>query len=224
MAQRTLALILTLVRHDALRALFYTGSLPTHAAHLCLYLLDRLLGERSREITGCRDVAWKPDRIMADIVGLMLALARDPAFVKARPPTLTQSLVAPVQCFSSARRNVFEAGRQSPLLHVIATVSTRSCLTGGTLQTLAMEQSYNEATLRAARAEVDRLETRMPMAAGISYRLGGLIDAAAAARAAGVPAADSLRSSVDAVLALRFDGATTLACALKCTGRSVLCG
>lgn len=70
-----------------------------------------------------------------------------------------------------------------------------------------MEQIYSEATLRTAKAEVDRLETRMPMAAGISYRLQGLIDAAGAARAASAPAADSLRSSVDAVLALRFDGA-----------------
>lgn len=86
MAQRTLALILGLVRHDALRALFYTGSLPTHAAHLTLYLLDRMLGERSQEITRCRDIAWKPDRIMADLAGLMLALARDAAFVKARAP------------------------------------------------------------------------------------------------------------------------------------------
>jgi hypothetical protein len=82
MAKLTLELILRLVRNDPVSRMFMLGTLPTHSAHLCLHLLEQLIGENSQDIASCTDVKWRPGRILADIVGLLLILARDPSYVK----------------------------------------------------------------------------------------------------------------------------------------------
>jgi hypothetical protein len=84
MASSTLRMLLDLVKHMPICSLFASGSLSTHSAHISLYLLTQMLGERSQSITQCTDVDWKPDTVLVNIVSLVLALARDPSFVKVR--------------------------------------------------------------------------------------------------------------------------------------------
>lgn len=48
MAHATLRLLLDLTRHAPLRAVFLSGSLPPHSAHLVLHLLTQMLGERAQ--------------------------------------------------------------------------------------------------------------------------------------------------------------------------------
>lgn len=48
MAAATLRMLLDLTAHAPLRALFLTGSLPPHSAHLVLHLLSQMLGERAQ--------------------------------------------------------------------------------------------------------------------------------------------------------------------------------
>lgn len=82
MASTTLRMLLSLVRHMPVAALFSTGSLATHSAHIALYLLSLMLGERSESIMECTDVNWNPSRKLIDVVAFALALARQPAFRK----------------------------------------------------------------------------------------------------------------------------------------------
>jgi hypothetical protein len=85
MARLTLELMLQLVRNDPVGKMFMQGTLPTHSAHLCLHLIEQLIGENSQDISSCTDISWRPGRILADIVGLLIILARDPAYVQVWP-------------------------------------------------------------------------------------------------------------------------------------------
>lgn len=101
MALTTLDMLLFLAALPAIRGLFVEGSLPTHSAYICLQVLDRLVGARDVDITRCRDVRWKPQQLIADLVSLVLLLARLDGYVQARcspppvaPPPRIAALVA----------------------------------------------------------------------------------------------------------------------------------
>jgi hypothetical protein len=84
MALTTLDMILYLVGFPPIRSLFVEGSLPTHSAYLCLHLLDRLVGARDVDLTQCKDIHWNPHKLIADLVSLVLLLARNHGYVQVR--------------------------------------------------------------------------------------------------------------------------------------------
>lgn len=103
MASSTLCMLLDLVKHMPICSLFASGSLSTHSAHISLYLLTQMLGERSQSIVQCTDVDWKPDTVLVNVVSFVLALARDASFVKARYRKLRHCEDATGPLFSMAR-------------------------------------------------------------------------------------------------------------------------
>jgi muramoyltetrapeptide carboxypeptidase LdcA involved in peptidoglycan recycling len=75
------------------------------------------------------------------------------------------------------------------------------------MQIVAREQIFNEATLHKALSELTRLESQVHMENAIFLRLKQLIGNAQAVRAAEMPDAASLQSSVASVLQLKVPGA-----------------
>jgi hypothetical protein len=87
MAMSTVRLILSLVAHAPIRALFVEPGRAEHCAHLCMHLMQQLLVTRDggADLTACTHVSWQPNDVLASLAQFLTELAAEPGFAQVRP-------------------------------------------------------------------------------------------------------------------------------------------